>query len=128
MEIAFEPYKKVTFQSYLIYENLEEFIDVIVSGSPAGIPFQGKLFWANGVLFRIFNHPPSEALSNEILRGHLIFDHLEFAPMPVFQSEIIAKNRPLGRLIVVDVSKHVVFDPLTAWLRDNLLKTSMKKK
>jgi hypothetical protein len=122
MEINFEPYKKITFQSHLFYESLDEFIDVIVSGSPAGVPFQGKLFWANGVLFRFFNHPHSEALSKEILSGHLIFDHIEFSPMPDFQSEITSTNRPLGRIVVVNVSKHVVFNPLTAWLRDNFVK------
>jgi len=121
MEIAFEPYKKLTFQSHLIYQTLEELLDVIVSGSPAGVPFQTRLYWANGILFRHFNHPQSESLAKEIISGHMILDHIEFCPMDKFISELKSEKRPMGRIIVLDVSKHVVFGPLTAWLKKNLL-------
>lgn len=122
MEVAFEPYKKVTFQSHLFYETPEEFADVIALVNPPGIPFQIRLFWANGVLFRFYSHNYSEALAREELSGHLIFDHIEFAPMPDFKSELKVKDRPMGTIAVLDVSKHVVFAPLATWIRDNLLK------
>jgi len=121
VEVAFEPYKKITFQSHLLYKSAQTFANVIALANPPGIPFQVRLFWANGILFRFFNHTPSEALSKEILNGHLIFDHIEFAPMPEYKSELKVADRPLGTLYVLDVSNHVVFQPLTAWIRDNLL-------
>jgi hypothetical protein len=122
MEVEFEPYKRITFQSHLCYETAEEFVKVIALPNPQGIPFMARLFWANGILFRFFNHFPSEALSKEILAGHLIFDHIEFAPMPTFERELKAPERPLGIIDVLDVSKHAVFDPLTTWIAHNLIK------
>jgi len=122
MEVAFEPYTKVTFNSHIVYKSAEEFVDVIGLGSPPGIPTQGRLYWANGVLFRFFNHMPSEALAKEMLSGHVVFDHIECAPMPTFTNELKIASRPLVSVFVLDVSKHVVFDPLTAWIREKLFK------
>jgi hypothetical protein len=122
MEVAFEPYKKISFQSYMLYENAEAFVSVIALANPPGIPFQARLFWASGILFRFFSHLPSEALSKENLNGHIIWDHVEFAPMPEYRPEIRVADRPLGTVAVLDVTNHVVFEPLAAWIRDNLIK------
>jgi len=122
MEIAFEPYSKVTFQSFLPYESVEAFTEVYSFTNPPGIPFQAKFFWANGILFRFFNHAPSEALAKELLKGHLIFDHLEFAPMPEYKKELKIPERPMGTIVVLNVSKHAVFNPLTTWISKNMLK------
>lgn len=122
MEIAFEPYDKITFRSYMPYENIEEFTKVLSFANPPGVPFHSKFFWANGVLFRVFNQSPSEALASEVMKGHFIFEHIEFAPMPHYAQSIKIPERPMGALIVLDVSKHAVFAPLTAWIQKNLLK------
>jgi hypothetical protein len=98
-------------------------VNTVTDGIPQGVPFQARFFWANGILFRFFNHAPSEALAKEIISGHLILDHIEFAPMPEYKNELKASTRPLASISVLDVSKHIVFNPLTAWIRDNLLKT-----
>jgi len=76
MEVAFEPYKKISFQSYLPYESVEEFANFIACGIPPNAIAQTRLFWANGVLFRWFNHPPAEAVVKETLNGHLILTTL----------------------------------------------------
>lgn len=122
VEVEFEPYKKTTFQSYLAYRNAEAYVNAIALVNPPGVPFQARLFWANGVLFRFFNHAPSEALNRETIAGHLIFDHIEFAPMPEYKNELKVADRPLGIINIIDVSNHVVFDPLAAWIRKNLIK------
>lgn len=122
MEVAFEPYKKVSFQSHLKYESSEAFANVIALSTPPGIPMQTRLFWANGILFRFFNHAPSETLAKEIIDGHLILDHIEFAPMPEYRDELKVSERPLITINVLNVSNHVVFGPLTKWIRDNLAK------
>jgi hypothetical protein len=122
MEFAYEPYKKLSFHSYLPYESWEEFIKVIAMANPPELPGQAKLFWANGILFRFYNHPPSEALAEKMVGGHIIWDHIEFAPMEKYQNELKVAERPLVRFYVLNVSKHVLFAPLTAWIRQNLLK------
>jgi hypothetical protein len=122
MEVAYEPYKKITFQSHLCYDTAEEFVKIACLANPQGIPFQARFFWANGVIFRFFNHMPSETLAKEFLSGHIIFDHIEFAPMPTFTRELRVQERPLAIIDVLDVSKHVVFGPLAAWIHENLIK------
>jgi hypothetical protein len=122
MEIAFESYKKISFNSYFKYENPQAFIDVIAVANPPELPFQVKFFWANGVLFRVFSHPPTEALAKEVLSGHVIFDHIEFAPMPKFVTLLDIPNRPLGKINIINVTNHTIFEPLTAWIKENLCK------
>jgi hypothetical protein len=127
MEVAFEPYKKVSFQSYFKYESSEAFAHVIALSNPPGIPVQRRLFWANGVLFRFFSHPPSEALSREIVNGHLIWDHVEFAPMPAYKNVLKVVERPLVMINVLNVSDHVIFGPVSKWIYDNLIKKRLPK-
>jgi len=122
MEVAYEPYKKVSFHSYLMYESAEKFANVLALFNPPGVPVLTKLYWANGVLFRFFNHPPSEASAKEIINGHLIWDHVEFAPMPKYLDEFKVEKRPLVALKILDVSNHVIFEPVTKWIRDNLIR------
>lgn len=122
MEVEFEPYKKLTFKSYFEYETSEQFVEAIAIPNPEGMIFQARLFWGNGVLFRCFNHPPSEALAKETISGHVIFDHVEFAPMLTFQKELKHPARTLGTITVVDVTKHIVFGSLSKWISDNLIK------
>ena len=127
MEIAFEPYKKVSFKSYLMYESSEAFTNVIARAIPAGAPVQAKLFWANGVLFRFFNFNPSEIEAKERISGHVIFDHVEFAPMPEYKNQLQVAERPLVAMYVLNVSNHVIFGPFTEWIRDNLIKKKSSK-
>lgn len=122
MEFAFEPYKKLSFHSYLPYEKYEDFLKVIAMANPQEIPVQAKLFWANGVLFRFFNHPPSESLAKEMISGHMIWDHIEFAPMEEYQNDLKVAERPLVRFYIINVSNHVLFGPLTSWIHENLIK------
>jgi len=122
MEIIFKPYDKITFRSHLKYDSSEEFLRVIGTGSPAGMPNRTRLFWANGILFRHFSLAPTDSNTKEIIKGHLHMDHIEFAGMPEYQQDLIAStDRPLVTIYVVDVSNHVVFDPFTKWIKENLL-------
>lgn len=122
MEIKLEPYKSVTFKSHLRYESAEKFLRVIGSGSPPGVPSRTKLFWANGILFRQFSLPPTDSIVAEKMKGNLIWDHIEYTTLPQYQSELQASpERPLVTIFVVDVTGHIVFDPLTKWIKENLL-------
>lgn len=126
MDVSFEPYKKVTFQSYLSYESSEAFANFIALATPPGVPAQNKLFWANGILFRFYAHAPSDAIAKEIVNGHLMWDHIEFAPMPKYQNEIKIAERPLVNINVLNVSNHVVLGQVTKWIYDNLVKKTPK--
>jgi hypothetical protein len=127
MEVEFEPFKKVSFQSYLEFGSAQEFANMIAFLTPPGIPMQTRLFWANGVVFRFFAHQPSETLAKEILIGHLIWDHVEFAPMPSYTNEIKVAEKPLVTICVQDVTRHAVFEPVAKWINENLIRKKTRK-
>jgi hypothetical protein len=121
MEVKFEPYKSMVFKSYLPFDSAASLIESIVDVNTPGTPIHIRLLWANGILIRFYNQAKSEALSKEYLSGNVIFDHIEFAPMKEYIKNPRLENRPMITVDVLDVSKHTVFNPLTAWIRDNLL-------
>ena len=121
MEIAFEPYKKLSFQSYMMYESAENFANVIALSHPPGVPGITRMFWANGVLFRFFNHSPSEEKAKQFHNGHVAWDHVEFAPMPEYQRVLQVNERPLVTINILDVSNHTLFDPASKWILNNLI-------
>lgn len=103
------------------YDRVSDFIDSIVGANIPNTPVHIRLLWANGILFRFFNQINSEGLSKEYLSGNIIFDHVEFASMKEYIKNPRIENKPLVSVDILNVSKHVVFNPLTAWIRDNLL-------
>ncbi len=124
MQVTFEPYNLITFKSYMQFATPEEFVNSIADTNAPGSPIHIRVIWANGILFRFFNQINSEAISKENLSGHIILDHIEFAVMKDYTKTMKIENKPMVTVDILDVSKHVVFNPLTAWIRDNLLITS----
>ena len=111
-----------------MYESSDAFANVVAGSAPPGIAGQTRLFWANGVLFRFFPLSPSEVMAREIVNGHLIWDHIEFAPMPEYKNVLKVAERPLLTINVLNVSNHVVFRPVTEWIRDNLIEKKPSKR
>jgi len=103
------------------YDSSDAFVSAIAMATPPGVQGRTTAFWANGVLFRYYNYQPSETLAKEHACGNLLWDHIDFAPMPKYQKEIQAQDRPLVTVYVLDVSKHTLFAPFSKWVRDNLL-------
>lgn len=122
MEIVYDPYKKVSFKSYQQYESAEVLVNRLAKSAPAGVPSRATLHWANGVLFQFVSPVPNAVISKELLDGHIIWDVIEFASMPIYRSEIQGSSeRPLVTINVMDVSNHTVFGELTKWIKDHLL-------
>lgn len=107
MEVAFEPYKKITFRSYQKYESAEQLANAITLGAPVGALFQ-NLLWAEGVVFRFAGLAATDSFIKSVIDGYLYWDHVEFAPMPTYSREIRATERA-AMLHVLDVSNHIVF-------------------
>jgi hypothetical protein len=123
MEIAFEPYKKVSFRSYLRYETAEELARAVSLSAPVGLPAQYTLRWSNGVLFHIVGFQPTDSVVKEYIAGHVVWDHIDFALMPRYVKEIRLPEKPLVVFSVLDLSEHPVFGPLGEWIRENLVKS-----
>lgn len=118
MEIKFSPWKKLEVRSYMLYGTVDEFVNMITSSVPAGIPGTVTVPWADGILFR---HTPlasqSEAMAREYLRGSLVWDHVDFAVMPKYVSEIRPAGKGLLTISVVDVSTHTLFGQFAKWAK-----------
>jgi hypothetical protein len=126
MNISVEPYQKITIRSYLEHQSPQAFVDAItlplVKGTNARM---GGLLWANGVLFRNFPYSPTDSVTKEYLKGHLLIDLLEFAPMSEYTKEI--RNEEFV-VTVTDVSNHVTLRELAMWVANNLIKKSKRKR
>jgi len=122
MEIGFDPYKKLSFKSYIQYDTPEVFVKILTVAVPQGVPAQTTLHWSNGVLFRFANFQPTDSIVKEYVAGHLLWDHLEFAPMPQYAKQIKLPDNPLVTINVLNVSNHTLFGPLGKWICENLMK------
>jgi hypothetical protein len=120
MEIAFEPYRKVSFRSYLQFEKPEDLVRMASLGAPAGMPSQLTLRWAKGVLFSVYNLPPSDSIMKEYIAGNLILDHIDFAIMPEYTKELKIPEKPLLSVNIIDLSEHTLFGPLAEWVKHNI--------
>lgn len=118
MDIAFEPYRKITIRNYVRHENSEAFAATLKLFQNGTGPIVGNLFWANKILFRYFGFALTDSINREYLQGHLPIDFLEFAVMSRFRKEI-----RLGDFIVtiIDVSGHHMHNILTKWISENLV-------
>ena len=102
------------------FDSPEAFVAYFTNSIPKGAVGRiGNLFWANGILFRHFTYAQTDSISKQYLLGHLPLDHIEYAPMPKFRTEI-----QMGEIIVaaIDVSNHTFFKELTKWIKRNLEK------
>jgi|SRR5690242_10534278 len=126
MEIVLEPFEKITIRSYLKHESSEAFANAIIISVGKGVPGRiAGLFWAKGIVFRHYPFAASDSINKEYLNRHLPIDHIEFAPMPQFRSEI-----RVGEVIVaiMDVSNHQTLAPLANWIAENLVDKKPKRR
>jgi hypothetical protein len=121
MEFAFEPYQKVIVRSHIQYANPEEFVSTIFLTTPEGIQSRTALNWAHGILFRFFPFAPTDSMSKEYIEGRLLWDHVEFAPMPAYRGEIAVPGKPLIVVSVVDVTRHALLGPFAEWASRTLM-------
>ena len=126
MQIAHEPYKKLSFRSYLEYDTPEELLDTMLMSVPPDLTARVALRWANGVLLAVGQFQQSDIVSKEFMEGHLIWDHIDFALMPQYRRTLVLAERPLIVINVLDLSQHSIYAPLAEWLKENLSTKSVK--
>jgi hypothetical protein len=120
MKVELVPWKKLEIRTYLRFASPEEFASHVAAPAPVAMTGGSTtLLWADGVLFRhVPLNPPTEAIANEQLHGNIVWDHLDFALMPKFASEIKAPNRPTLTISLLDVSGNALFAEVARWAKD----------
>ena len=122
MEISVEPYKKLSFRTYLEYSSPEDLARTLVMSIPPGVPASTTLRWSNGVLLAIASFQPTDSITKENIAGHMLYDHIDFALMPNYQKEIKVPEKEMVVLNVLDLSEHPLFGYLGQWIKQNLSK------
>jgi hypothetical protein len=122
LEVSYEPYSKISFRSYLKFKTPEDLARALTVQISPSVPASGTLRWANGILFNVNAFQPTDSAVKEYLSGTLNFDHLDFAVMQNYASDIKLPEKPLIVFGVINLTGHTLFDPLTKWIRSNLLK------
>jgi hypothetical protein len=116
VDFKIEPYIVVTIRSYQHHKSIDAFLRSMSGSVPPGTNARmGPFLWSNGVLFGFAAYAPSESLTDEYLKGHLPWDHLDFAVMESFQDEIHLSGRETV-FVVKDVSDHSLMGPLGIWI------------
>lgn len=116
-EFLIEPYRKVSVRSYMRYESADAWARAITQSLRGMGGRIGNYFWANGIMFKHATYVPSDSVTKQYLEGHLPLDHIEYAPMPEFRSEIRIDD---AVVTLVDVSAHTLFRDLTMWIKETL--------
>lgn len=127
MEIAFEPYKKVTIRNYMYHDTVESFANALTLTIPRELGAGGRygpLLWTNGILFRHMPFFATDTMTKEYVQGHFPIDNIEFAHMPEFREEIHFRQYTLT---VMDVSSNYVLGEIGRWVAQNLLNKKKKK-
>jgi len=122
-EFSIEPYRKVSVKSYMRYESADAWAKVLTQSLRGMGGRIGNYFWANGIMFKHANYAASDNVTKQYLDGHLPLDHIEYAPMPEFRSEIRIDD---AVVTVVDVSANTLFRELTKWIKETLEKSDSK--
>ncbi len=122
MEIAVEPYKKLSFRSYLEYPSPDDLANTVAAAIPPGVPASTAMRWSNGVLFSIASFQPSDSLTKEWIAGNVLYDHIDFSVMPQYQKEIKLPDKPMVVINLLNLSEHPIFGPLGEWIMKNIAK------
>lgn len=119
MKVEYNPWKKLEIKTYLLFKSVDEFADFVAAPAPLGMGGMTNVLWANGVVFR---HTPLNAGTNpvaeEIMRGGVLWDTVEFAIMPKRAQELRSKSKASFTISTVDVSGNALFAAFAKWAKD----------
>jgi len=117
-KIAVEPYRKLVIRTYLKYDSPEKMAKELAKGATGPIPI--VLRWDDGVLFYFWSYPVTDFVSQKLVEGILIWDHLDFALMKEFKDKIDVEGSP-AQVVVRDVRGHPLFDQLARFVKEQLV-------
>jgi len=119
MKVEFSPWKKLEIRAYIRLPGSDEFANHVAAPTPAAMTVGSTtVLWADGIVFRhVPLNSPTEAIANEYLQGHIVWDNIEFAPMPKYVSELKAATRPSLTISVINVSSNYLFADVAKWAK-----------
>ena len=113
---------KVTFQTWnevIIHETIQDTNEIMIRSQCIGVPAEGlarPLNWAEGVLFRHINMPPTEDVIREQLKGKVHWNSVHFALMPVYKDVILIPDLKV-RIPINNVSNNAILSKVARELR-----------
>lgn len=121
MKVEYNPWKKLDIRACLAFKTTEEFANFVAAPAPPGMGGMTGALWANGVVFRHTPlNPATSGLGEEFLKGNVIWDTVEFAPMPKHVPELHPASRASFTINVVNVSGNLLFEEFSKWAKSQI--------
>ncbi|MGC8696673.1 MAG: hypothetical protein C0167_00815 [Nitrososphaera sp.] len=117
-EISVEPYRKLIIRTYMKYNSYEEMARELTKGV-IGVP-SIILRWSHGIVFTFTSYQPTDHVLRQLIEGILYWDHVDFAEMPNYMSEISVAGSPV-KIFVRNLNGHPLFDQVAEFLKTKLL-------
>ena len=131
MQIAYKPWESLEIKSYTVFPSAEQFVEAATAAIPPNAAGVATFLWGNGVLFRfqaLAGGQGSDVLTTNFLRGRVIWEAVEAAPMPNLQSELHLPGKPMLSIRIQDVSLNTFLGPVTEWLSENVVASKVLRK
>ena len=113
VEFEYKPWKKI-----IVHEVAKFPLQHFISGASLGVQPGGvgrPLLWVDGIVFVKGVFQDTDEIIKEKLEGKLHWNHLHYAIMEEYQSEIRVQGNI--RIPVINVSENVVFKEMATWIK-----------
>jgi hypothetical protein len=107
----------------VVHEVIHYDYEELIKLSSIGIPPSGLghgLRWAEGVLFRYAQFPPSEAVIKEQLKGIIHVASIEWTEMPEFKDVIIITETNV-KIPVINCSDNIIQKAIAEYLKKSCI-------
>ncbi|ABK76736.1 conserved hypothetical protein [Cenarchaeum symbiosum A] len=113
MEIVYEPWKKVIIRELVEYK-FEDWIQQIAFATKTSGGGIATVNWAKGVVFSVAIFPPTEAVTEENMKGILYLSSVTFAIKEKFEKQVVYEGATIS---LIDVGANETFNKLSDVLR-----------
>ena len=118
-EVIYRPREQVIIHEYSRYNSVEDLIKAAFSGAPPGATI-GPIKWVDGIALVQRAYPMTDAVVKELIEGKLHWDHVSFAPMEEYRSNIHLEDMRVTAAII-DVSANPIFRVIAEFIKQNLM-------
>ena len=119
-EVVYEPRKRVIIHEYSYYDSVEDLIIGAFGNAPPGSNI-GPLKWVDGIVLTHSALPMTDSVTKEILEGKLHWNHVSFAPMEEYVSNLHLSDSRIT-VNIINVSANLIFTNIATFLKENLMK------
>jgi hypothetical protein len=120
VKVTIKPWEEVIIHES-VKHSLEDFVKICSVGVQSG-GLAPPLFWAEGVIFRSGQMPPTDAVTKEMIENKVHWVSVEWAMMPKYQ-QVIMINEINARIPIINVSSTAILCDVAKTLKASITTT-----